>query len=513
MKTSKMGGLRTRLDRARTALEEARWDAALNELFECEDWPPEIAEYAVLVKAEALMRRDAAVALSWLVATDDVVATDAGRFERELITGRALTNARNFAGAAQHFERAGALLASAPHGAPKLAYHRARLRWMRREVRPDDADFTLALTDPDPTGRASAYAVRSWAHASAGEYRLQIADLTSAIQVAAAVDFRCDVAALGIIVHTLARAAFEIADAPGCAVAQAAFDRIRWTDDVRVDKFQTLRALGLEAFMRGEVARAQWLFRDASGTAPTPAFEVLAHLDRAYVARIMRNEPWALDELYEAVRIARGVHWGQTVGEERLALVVLAMQLAPTNAAEAQRFAAMYSMLGVESVSPVLALTNEPRAVATEKYALGCIERTLGNVDAARAALQEAYDFFDPIDYHYRAMLVASSLAELTGDASWSERAKRHLAHYPGNPLLAAKIDDATKSDAVFDGLTPLQRQLARAHWSGADAQELSARFSRSVFTVQRHIAEIYRAFGVDSAASLRAEAIRRGIA
>jgi DNA-binding NarL/FixJ family response regulator len=65
----------------------------------------------------------------------------------------------------------------------------------------------------------------------------------------------------------------------------------------------------------------------------------------------------------------------------------------------------------------------------------------------------------------------------------------------------------------VFDGLTPLQRQLARAHWSGADAHELSGRFSRSVFTIQRHLAEIYRAFGVDSAPALRTEAMRRGLA
>jgi hypothetical protein len=38
-------------------------------------------------------------------------------------------------------------------------------------------------------------------------------------------------------------------------------------------------------------------------------------------------------------------------------------------------------------------------------------------------------------------------------------------------------------------------------------------RFSRSVHTIQRQLAEIYRAFGVDSAAAFRAEAMRRGIA
>jgi hypothetical protein len=512
MTPTKVGDLRSRLEDARVALIEARWDAVIDGLHECEDWPVELAEHAVLVKADAIMRRDVTSALTWLIATDDIVATDAGRFDRELLTGRALGIVRNFDGANARFERARSLLDRVPGGAPKLAFHTARLRWFRREAKPDDADVTLALTDPDPTVRASAYAVRSWTYAALGRYPQQLDDLVTAVEIVAAQGYRCDVGAMGIIVHTLARLAFEIADPRGIRVARAAFEGIRWTDDVRVDKFQTLRALGLDAFMHGDVARAQWLFRDATAVAPTPAFELLGHLDRAYVARIMRNEPWALDELHEAVRIARGVSWGESHGEERVALVVLAVLLAPTNAAEAQRFAAIYSMLGVESVSPLLALSQERRAVGAEKYALGRIEQTLGNTEAACAVLQEAYDVYAPIDHHYQAMLVASTLAELTGLALWSERARAHAEHYPGCPLLAGPLDDGARTDPALEALSPLQRQLARAHWSGADAHELSRRYSRSLFTIQRHLNDIYRIFGVESGESLRAEAMRRGL-
>jgi hypothetical protein len=173
----------------------------------------------------------------------------------------------------------------------------------------------------------------------------------------------------------------------------------------------------------------------------------------------------------------------------------------------------MYSMLGVESVNPQFSLAGDRRAYASERYALGRIEQTLGNAEAAYAALVEAYDIYAPISYHYRATLVATTLAELTGDATWAERAKTHLAHYPGSPLLATTIDAATVADPVFDRLSPFQRQVARAHWSGADAEQLSVRFSRSVYTIRRTLAEIHRAFGVDSGAALRDEAIRRGIA
>jgi tetratricopeptide (TPR) repeat protein len=352
MPSGEGGDLSARLNAARAAYAEARFDDALALLHECEDWPLAYAEHAVLVKAETLLRRDNAAALAWLATTNDIIASDDAHFQRELLTARALGNVRNFNGAEERVDRAGTLVERVPGGAAKLAFQRARLKWFRREAAPDDADIALALTDADPAARAAAYSVRAWSHAALGNYRAQIADLSEALRVAAAAGYRCDVATLGTIVHSLARIAFEIADAGGMAVARAAYEGIRWTDDVRVHQFQTLRALGLDSFMRGDVARAQWLFRDASAIAPTPPFAALAHLDRAFVARIMRNEAWALDELDEAVRIARGVPWGQTFGEERIALVALATLLAPTNAAEAQRHAAVYSMLGVESVSP-----------------------------------------------------------------------------------------------------------------------------------------------------------------
>jgi len=510
--SSEIKDLRARLQTARTKLTQAHWDASLELLNECEDWPVEIAETAVLVKADALLRRDGAAALAWLATTSDVVATDATRFHRELITGRAFANVRNFAAAAARFERARMLLDRVPDGAPKLAYQTARLRWFKREARPNDADVLLALEDADPSGRAAAYAVRAWTHTMTGDYRSQIVDLKKALDVAAQAGYACDVATLGIIVHTLARVAFEIADEASFAVAKTAFERIEWTDDVRVDKFQTLRALGLNAFMRGDAARAQWFFRDAIATAPSPAFRALAHLDRAYVARVMRNETWALDEVAEAIRISQGIAWGETFGEERITLVMLAVQLAPVDASAAQRFAATYSMLGVENVSPMLALAHEKRAIATESFALARIEQTLGNTDFALGMLRDAYDVFSPIEHHYQAMQVASAIAELSDDPQWAAKARGHIEKYPGCPMLAQTIDRGAPSDPIFDSLTPVQRQLARAHWSGGDVATLSRRFSRSLYTVERHISEIYRAFGVNSESGLREEALRRNL-
>jgi len=207
------------------------------------------------------------------------------------------------------------------------------------------------------------------------------------------------------------------------------------------------------------------------------------------------------------------VAWGQTFGEERVALVTLAVLLAPIDPAEAQKYAATYSLLGVESVAPSLALTKAPNFVAAERYALARIAQTLGDRESAQGNYLKAYSVFAEMGYHYQAMLVASAMAELSGEAIWSERTREHLAHYPGCPFSAQAPENGLRNDPVLESLTPLQRQLARAHWSGMDVDQLSQRFSRSLYTVERHVADIYAAFGVTSAGGLRDQALSRGIA
>ena len=192
---------------------------------------------------------------------------------------------------------------------------------------------------------------------------------------------------------------------------------------------------------------------------------------------------------------------------------MLAVMLAPVDTAKAQRFAAIYSRLGVENVDPRFALSGEPRALAAESYALALIEQMLGHADSALESLRAAYDVYAPIEHHYRALTVATTIGEITGDAIWMQRVRAHVAHYPGSPLADRTLETSIANDSVLDVLSPLARQVARAHWSGASASELSKRFSRSLYTIERQIALIYAAFGVTSEGALRAEAMRRGLA
>ena len=121
--------------------------------------------------------------------------------------------------------------------------------------------------------------------------------------------------------------------------------------------------------MRGDSARAQWLFRDAKEVAPSDAWRVWSHVDRAYVAQMNHNEAWARDELMQAQAQARSVVWAATTGEERQALVMLAVQFATVDMGQAQRYVSTYRRLGKDSVDPTLALAHDKRIAGFAQYA------------------------------------------------------------------------------------------------------------------------------------------------
>ena len=193
--------------------------------------------------------------------------------------------------------------------------------------------------------------------------------------------------------------------------------------------------------------------------------------------------------------------------------MTLAVLHAPTDAARAQRYATMYSRIGTENVNPALAVHGDARARAHAKYAQGRIDQTLGRRAAAVTALEEAYAIFDAASFHYRATLAASALAELTGDDRWCRAAVAHASRYPDCPLTSSAGHSAAREQAMPEQLSPFQRQIARAMWGGAELAELSRRFSRSIYRIERQIETVYAAFGVSSRNALLDAARSRGLA
>ena len=503
----------TRLHLAIDLARRARRDEALEQLTECEDWQQPYNEQGLLVRAEVLVRRDPILALETLAAHSESLLSDEARFGYFVTSAFAYVNTRNFDGAREMLAEAQEFVRNDVGRAARLAYERSRLQWSTRQYDPNGEDLAIALTDSDPAAQFRALALRSWMHAGLEDYTAQIADLLAAFRCFTEHGARCDITTVAIYLHALVRLAVELGDFEAIRAAEAAYQAVEWTSDIQDLQFMCVRALAWGAFHQGDPGRAQWLFKDSKELAPTVAWQVMAHVDRAYVARMNRNDAWAAEELAQARSIERSVKWDATHGEERQALVMLAELFAPTDMAQAQRYVSTYMQLGTDSINPTLAAAHERRFTAYEKYASGRVQSVLGNTKLATDSLEFAYQVFAQIHHAYRAALAAAALYELTKDPHWLEKARQQAAHFAKSPICQrlSELGNAEKK-RVPSGLTPMQRQIAIALCQGIDLNDLSHQFSRSTFTLQKQIEIIFTELDVKSRDGLRSEMRRREI-
>lgn len=504
-----------RLQQAREAELRARRDAALEALVDCADWPAPYNEKGLLLRVDVLAARDAIAALQELAAHADAFHSADGRTGYLIASARAYMKARNFDAGEAMLDDARRIVDEADEGRRhELAYARARLSWNRREYDPQNEDLALAMRSNDPALQFNALNLRAWMHAGLEDYRSTMQDLRGCLKLYKEHGYRCGLGNVAVTLQSALGFGWELNDAQAEREAENAFETIEWTADIEVHRFLCLRGLAWYAFLRGDSARAQWFFKDSKDVAPAPAWKVIAHVDRAYVARMNLNEAWAAEELHEAHTIARNVDWHSTRDEERAALITLAVLFAPTDLGQAQRYVSTYIELGANNIYPNIEASHAPRrSVASEKYAAGRVQAMLGNTDLAARDLEQAYEIFSAIEFDFRAALAAQALHELTKDVRWLENARAHASKFPNSAL--ARCLDADHDDrqgAELEGLTQMQRQITIAYCQGVDVTELSRRFSRSSFTIGKQLDAIYAAFGVSSRSALRDELHRRGV-
>lgn len=489
----------------------ARRDEALRQVAFCEDWPAPFNERGLLVRAEVLARRSPVLGLETLALHSEEFTSPEARFEYLILSAFCYVNSRNFDGARDMLASAQELVDDQLPRAARLGYERSRLLWATRRYDPESDDIALAMSDPSPDAQFKALALRSWMHAGLENYGAQMRDLRAAFQKFEEHSDSCDVTAVAISLRGLLGLAVERGDHEAMLLGERAYEKLEWTPDLQDLRFICVRALAWHAFHQGDPGRAQWLFKDSKELAPTLVWKVMAHIDRAYVAKMNANEAWAAEELAQAEALAAEVEWDAAHGEERQALVMLGELFSSTDMAQAQRYVSLYSTLGKDSLDPTLASAHDRRSIAYEKYAAGRVQAVLGNVKLAKESLEFSYDVFAQIEHPYRAALAAAALFELTEDLQWLEKARTQAKHFSKSPFSRRLSElDKVEEQRVLSGLTPMQRQIAIALSQGTDLDELSHRFSRSRFTLEKQIEFIFAALGVESRHALRAELRRR---
>ncbi|HET6896495.1 MAG TPA: hypothetical protein VFH72_14010 [Candidatus Baltobacteraceae bacterium] len=503
------------LERALDADRRARREEALELLAGCAEWPAPYSEQGLLLRADALSERDAIAGLQELAAHSDAFTSADGRAGYLIASARAYMKARNFDAAEAMLAGARQSLEGASDGRRhELAYATARFAWTKREYDPEHPGFAVAMQSTDPAMRFNVLNLRAWMHAGLEDYRSTMSDLVACLQLFRKEGYRCGLLTVARTLQTILGLGWEVLDFEAEREIEAAFDMVEWTPDIAVYRFLCVRGLAWYAFLRGDSARAQWLFKDSKELAPSAAWKVMAHVDRAFVARLNFNEAWAAEELHEAHAIARSLDWHTTRDEERSALITLAVLFAQIDLGHAQRYVSTYIELGASSLSPNIEASHDPRRnVAQQKYATGRVQAMLNNKDLAVRTLEESYEVFTAIEFDFRAAMAADALHELTNDNRWLETARVHAAKFP-NCALAQRLNarGAAAKGTQIAGLTPTQRQIAIAHCQGLDNEELSRRFSRSTYTIEKQLEGIYAAFGVRSRAGLRDELHRRGL-
>lgn len=502
---------------AKDAVQHAHYDRALALVSSAHDWPPPYNEEGTLYRVAALCARDPVAALEELVHAKDIFKTQGGRFGYLIASGRAYANTRSFESAAGMFGDAAAVAPElGKEEVALLAYSNARLKWLKRENDPNCGELDIAMRDGSVNTRFLAQVVRGWMYIGLEDYRAFVKELKEAIELALQNPGECNAEALGLTIHSLLRCAFELGDEAAYATAEAAMEQLEWTPDLQLDRFHSLRTLAWHAFLHGHSARAQWLFKDAKNAAPSAAWKVMSHLDRAYVARMNMNEIWATEELFEANRLARSVAWAETRGAERTTLTTLAIMFAPTDMAKAQRYISTYIGLGVENINPTMALSFDKRSAAFERYASGRIHQVLGNKELASQLLQAAYETFTKAEHHYRSAEAAYALYETTREAKWLEAAQGHAQRFPNSPLAERLADEVpTNDDAAptpFQSLSTTEREIAIAYCHGSEIPELQERFGRSAKVIEHYLKTIFEMLGVSNRSELRTALSESGL-
>src|SRR5579863_1543270 len=265
---------------------------------------------AQLLAARILLKRDENRAVAFLIRRPPKANATRERAEWALLLAIGYARMRDFERADHHFEMA-QRLARLPADRASLAYQLARrymlegkLEEARRYAGEMSCDKSLgarvqqALLDSFILSQEERYCESAEATIRAikliGEHRENhLEEWFHAVQ-------------------NLALLGRELPLPEAAEVAKAEVDAdIEWPPDLAVQRFQALKGVGWSCALRGDLLGCFRYLRAAERTKPSPVFEAILSLDRAYFARIVGETNWACDELAKAEVLFDQIDWNE----------------------------------------------------------------------------------------------------------------------------------------------------------------------------------------------------------
>jgi len=275
-----------------------------------------------------------------------------------------------------------------------------------------------------------------------------------------------------------------------------------WPEDLNVQRFQSLKALGWSYALRGDYFSAFRYLKQSATFAPSRAWYAIAMVDRAYLARCLREERWSRQELGEADEAGEMVDWRGTRDEERVGLLLLAEMFAPLDTGKAAKYMGQYRDLG-ELNARNMHFARTSLLAALANYSAGVTQLALGNEKAGVNSLRSSLGVYDRAGFDWRAGRCALRLFEATKDEAYLRQAAEKLRNYP-NSWLADELRELSGAQLI-PTLPPMQHKVFEQLCKGYSTAQIAQNLGRSEYTVKNHIKLIFKAFGVKSRAALLA--------
>jgi DNA-binding CsgD family transcriptional regulator len=260
---------------------------------------------------------------------------------------------------------------------------------------------------------------------------------------------------------------------------------IPWPDDLKLWRFQLLRALGWKLALNGTYLEAMRYLLRATLYTDNPVRRAYAMLDSAAIAIFANERVTARSEYTVASEAIDAIDWTQ-VRDETISLLPYAAQIA-AELDDPDRAGKLYE----------LAVRLQKQIDVT--WAFAHDERFEGFLHEAAAfsffdsqrkrAIREAeqgYEIFARIGYAWRAGRLAALLYSATHDAQWHGRAERWFSYYPNSPLQRLLPGKSARRKSVRP-LSPRQREVFRLMRQGKTGGEIAAQLGISTLTVRNH--------------------------
>ncbi len=357
---------------------------------------------SLLLCARALIRKDRLTdAREWLNRSVSGHRTPDNHATQLMLQAVIESRERNTSGAEALFARA---LELKPHHRlrAEINYERALVQFVA--LRHDDARLTLRAIRPyADIVSVKAIELEGRIYSASGDYRSAHAAFGTALtelDKCAAIDMSLRASLLCKFAEMVA----ELDNDNGDRLVREA-ESITWGQSVVREQVQTLRYIGLVHRRAGRLDEAMRLFGEASGIAPGSPWQVLGVAECACLCIDQESSWGARGYVAQAQRLVEQIEWATVLGEQRVALLVLAQVIARLKDGVAARtLLELYRRNFAVTDAEVRRADNDDRLSTYAQHTMGLVHAAGGDIASGREVLSGVHLAWSRIGYRWRAL-------------------------------------------------------------------------------------------------------------